>query len=49
MSLGTGGTIFKQKVATDFTRAKWKLQSLEFMVNADIRATDKSLRRLFKK
>lgn len=48
MSLGTGGTTFKPVTGAGMSKLKWKKLSLEFMVNADIRAVDKTLRRKFK-
>lgn len=47
LSMGTGGTTFKQVTAKEITKLKWTKLSLEFMVNADIRAVDKTLRRKF--
>ena len=48
LSMGTGGTTFKKVQANSITKISWKKLSLEFMVNADIRAVDKTLRRKFK-
>lgn len=47
LSMGTGGTTFKKVSSTDISKLKWTKLSLEFMVNADIRAVDKTLKRKF--
>lgn len=47
LSMGTGGTTFKPVTGAGMSKLKWKKLSLEFMVNADIRAVDKTLRRKF--
>lgn len=46
--MGTGGTTFKPVTGASMSKLKWQKLSLEFMVNADIRAVDKTLRRKFK-
>lgn len=46
--MGTGGNTFKQVKADSMSKLTWKKTSLEFMVNADIRAVHKTLKRKFK-